>query len=166
MAHDKDRPTDQWLKNLIGDVNARTVEGQLSDAVNKAKHDAHVYIGQRRLPLRELPQWGVTSVHKTYEEVILIVDDGQMTRFVVIKAGCYADSGPFIETEDLLEIQDAYDYEVLPTRLYQDVKDAEKALDDHQAEASATSRLRSVIKEFGPKEVRKVLDAMPLGETQ
>ena len=129
---------------------------QLEINIGKARHDAHVHIGKARIDLQELQFRKIARIVTEHERVIFVTTDDE---YVVIEAKAYYDSGPFIETEEQLDIHEAYEVELLPKALYEAVQDAERAREEHDKEQTKARRLREVISENGGlANLRGVLD--------
>ena len=128
----------------------------LETRVNKAKHAAHVYIGLARIDIQGVLDTKIAEIIVGYEQVVLITED---EKYVVIEAKAYYDSGPYIDHEEHLSINDAYDYGILPDSLYAPLQIAETARDEFYKEQQKARRLREVISENGgPDNVRKILE--------
>jgi len=133
----------------------KTGEKLKSDAC-KARHNAYVHIGQARIGIQELKHTQIREILVEYERVIFVTAN---SRYVVVEANYYQDSGPLIETEEQLDIDEAHEAGVLPEALYEAVRDAEKAYDVASKEQQRLCRLREVISENGgPDNVKKILE--------
>jgi hypothetical protein len=145
-----------FTDNILPGLKIECERSPLEEAVGKARHDAHVHIGKARIDIQELPNRKIARIVTEHERVIFVTADA---RYVVVEAKAYYDSGPFIETEDQLDINEAYEVELLPQALYEAVRDAERARDEYDKEQHKVRRLREVISENGGlANVRGMLD--------
>lgn len=151
-------PYEDWAKKVLKSVGLRAVRAALETKVGKARHAARVHIGKARIEIQELRHRKIANIIVEHERVIFVTADDC---YVIAEAKAYCDLGPFIETCEQLSINEAYEVGLLPDALYEAVRDAERAREEHDKEQTKARRLREAISENGGlANVRGMLDAI------
>jgi hypothetical protein len=150
-----------FLANLLDNANKVAEENGKEKAYQKAKHDCHVYIGQRRLPLSELPSRDVKATHRDYNSITIVTED---LWYIHITAEPDYGGGIDFDSDAQLDLEDAHKYGILPDSLYDAMEEAETEYDALTRDRKALAALRKAIKDLGPKEAALFIASIQTGE--
>lgn len=126
----------------------------LKDALDKARHACHVHIGQQRVALEDLLSHKIKATHADYDYVTIVTEDN---RYVCIETGPGCDGCVDVCHSGFLEIEDAYNYGVLPTILYTAMRAAQQAYLAATRERDATDNLRRALKALSPEKAAEIV---------
>jgi len=149
--------SDEWLKPLLGRANELVDENKKELNYEQAKHKVRVMIGQQQLALEDLKFQTVKEVHTDYNGFTIITENG---RFVHVTAEAGYEGCVNLCTDSLLEIEDAYNYEILPKEAYDEYKALELAYYKRNNDRNARSRLQNAVADLGPEEAQKFFDEL------
>lgn len=117
---------ERW-REILGPANALTEREKLKEAVKKAEHLAMVHIGQQRASIDDLPDVKAIAVHHDYESFTILTECGKYIRVAAEESYGSID----LCTESNISIPDALAWGILPTELFDAIKEAEGVMDEY-----------------------------------
>ena len=142
------------LATILSNAKVASEQEALKQALNKARHDAHIFIGRRRLELDELPNHTIVKVAKEYDEVTFITAEGEYFHITIF------DEYNTLSTHENLEILDAHRLGVLPQTYLDAINKAQEACDESTKEETKRWLLIEAVTAAGVTATKELLSEM------